>query len=85
MSATAPGTVLLAMPPLYLALGIFLPLITTNCAVMGVTILVQREGYGLFESVAWGLAYGLGFTLALLLMWRFMSFCTSFCWTICHF
>jgi len=57
-----------AMPPLYLALGIFLPLITTNCAVMGVTILVQREGYGLFESVVWGLAYGLGFTLALLLM-----------------
>lgn len=57
-----------AMPPLYLALGIFLPLITTNCAVMGVTILVQREGYGLFESMVWGLAYSLGFTLALLLM-----------------
>lgn len=57
-----------AMPPLYLALGIFLPLITTNCAVMGVTILVQREGYGLFESIVWGLAYSLGFTLALLLM-----------------
>lgn len=57
-----------AMPPLYAALGIFLPLITTNCAVMGVAILVQREGYDLLESLVWGLAYGLGFVLALLLM-----------------
>ena len=57
-----------AMPPLYSALGIFLPLITTNCAVMGVTILVQREGYDLIESLVWGLAYSVGFTLALLLM-----------------
>lgn len=57
-----------AMPPLYSALGIFLPLITTNCAVMGVTILVQREGYDLIESLVWGLAYSIGFTLALLLM-----------------
>ena len=57
-----------AMPPLYSALGIFLPLITTNCAVMGVTILVQREGYHLIESLVWGLAYSVGFTLALLLM-----------------
>ena len=57
-----------AMPPLYSALGIFLPLITTNCAVLGVTILVQREGYDLIESLVWGLAYSVGFTLALLLM-----------------
>lgn len=57
-----------AVPPLYAALGIFLPLITTNCAVMGVAIMVQREGYGLLEGLVWGLAYGLGFTLALLLM-----------------
>lgn len=57
-----------AMPPLYAALGIFLPLITTNCAVMGVAILVQREGYDLLDSLIWGLAYGLGFVLALLLM-----------------
>lgn len=57
-----------AMPPLYSALGIFLPLITTNCAVMGVTILVQREGYDLLESLVWGMAYSVGFTLALLLM-----------------
>ena len=57
-----------AVPPLYAALGIFLPLITTNCAVMGVAILVQREGFGLLESVIWGAAYSVGFTLALLLM-----------------
>ena len=55
-------------PVLYRLLGIFLPLITTNCAVMGVTILVQREGYNLIESLVWGLAYSVGFTLALLLM-----------------
>ena len=57
-----------AVPPLYAALGIFLPLITTNCAVMGVAILVQREGFGLRESMIWGAAYSVGFTLALLLM-----------------
>lgn len=56
------------MPPLYAALGIFLPLITTNCAVMGVAILVQREGYTLVESLVWSLAYGIGFMLALFLM-----------------
>lgn len=55
-------------PPLYAALGIFLPLITTNCAVMGVAILVQREEYDLLTSVLYGLASSLGFTLALLLM-----------------
>ena len=55
-------------PPLYAALGIFLPLITTNCAVMGVAILVQREGYNLIESLIWGLAYSVGFLLALVLM-----------------
>lgn len=55
-------------PPLYAALGIFLPLITTNCAVMGVAILVQREEYNLLTSVLYGLASSLGFTLALLLM-----------------
>ena len=56
------------VPPLYSALGIYLPLITTNCAVMGVTILVQREGYGLVESLLNALGYSLGFFLALLLM-----------------
>ena len=42
------------VPPLYAALGIFLPLITTNCAVMGVAILVQREEYDLLTSVLYG-------------------------------
>lgn len=57
-----------AMPSLYSALGIFLPLITTNCAVMGVAILVQREEYDLLTSVLYGGASAVGFTLALLLM-----------------
>lgn len=57
-----------ALPPLYAALGIFLPLITTNCAVMGVAILVQREGYDLVTSLLYGVGYSLGFILALLLM-----------------
>lgn len=56
------------MPALYSALGIYLPLITTNCAVMGVTILVQREGFTLFESLFNALGYSLGFFLALMLM-----------------
>ena len=56
------------VPPLYAALGIFLPLITTNCAVMGVAILVQREEYDLLTSVLYGGASAVGFTLALPLM-----------------
>ena len=56
------------VPPLYSSLGISLPLITTNCAVMGVTILVQREGFTLFESLFNALGYSLGFFLALMLM-----------------
>ena len=55
-------------PTLYSQLGIFLPLITTNCAVMGVAILVQREEYDLLTSVLYGGASAVGFTLALLLM-----------------
>lgn len=56
------------VPPLYSALGIYLPLITTNCAVMGVAILVQREGYGLVEGLLYALGYSMGFFLALMLM-----------------
>lgn len=56
------------VPPLYAALGIFLPLITTNCAVMGVAILVQREQYDLVTSLCYALASSLGFVLALILM-----------------
>lgn len=56
------------VPPLYSALGIFLPLITTNCAVMGVTILVQREEYDLGTSLLYAVAASAGFLLALILM-----------------
>ena len=62
------GLVQKAIPPLYSALGIFLPLITTNCAVMGVTILVQREEYDLTTSLLYAVASSLGFMLALILM-----------------
>ena len=55
-------------PTLYSQLGIFLPLITTNCAVMGVTILVQREEYDLTTSLLYAVASSLGFVLALILM-----------------
>ncbi len=56
------------VPPLYAALGIFLPLITTNCAVMGVAILVQREKFDLVTSVLYAVAASAGFMLALILM-----------------
>ena len=54
-------------PSLYQALGIFLPLITTNCAVLGVALLNVREGYNLVESVVNGISGALGFTLAIVL------------------
>ncbi len=57
-----------AIPPLYASLGIFLPLITTNCCVLGVTLLVQRERYDLVEALLYAFATGAGFLLALLLM-----------------
>ena len=57
-----------AIPPLYASLGIFLPLITTNCCVLGVTLLVQREQYDLLSSLLYAFATGAGFLLALLLM-----------------
>lgn len=52
-------------PALYQALGIFLPLITTNCAVLGVAILVIQKDYTLAESIAYAFATALGFALAL--------------------
>lgn len=52
-------------PPLYAALGVFLPLITTNCAVLGVAILVTQKGFDLGQSLAYAVATALGFTLAL--------------------
>lgn len=56
------------VPPLYKSLGIFLPLITTNCAVLGVAILVQCKEYDLFTSVLYAVAAAAGFLLALILM-----------------
>lgn len=52
-------------PALYQALGIFLPLITTNCAVLGVAILVIQRDYSLLESVVYAFSTALGFGLAL--------------------
>lgn len=52
-------------PALYQALGVFLPLITTNCAVLGVAILVVQKGINLMESLTYGIATSIGFTLAL--------------------
>ena len=52
-------------PSLYQALGIFLPLITTNCAVLGVAILVIQKDYNLMESVVYAFSTALGFGLAL--------------------
>lgn len=54
-----------AMPSLYTALGVYLPLITTNCAVLGVAILVVQKGFNLMESITYGVATSIGFTLAL--------------------
>jgi electron transport complex protein RnfA len=55
------------IPPLYVALGVYLPLITTNCAVLGVTILNIDEGYGFLESLVCALGAGAGFLLAMVL------------------
>jgi electron transport complex protein RnfA len=54
--------------PLYQALGIFLPLITTNCAVLGVAILVIKKNYNLLEGVVFGGSTALGFGLALIIL-----------------
>lgn len=55
------------VPSLYQALGIYLPLITTNCAVLGVALLNTQYGYGFIESVVYGITGGIGFTIAILL------------------
>lgn len=54
-----------ALPALYEALGIYLPLITTNCAVLGVALLNIQNGYNFLESVVYGVTGGLGFLLAI--------------------
>ena len=55
-------------PALYKALGIFLPLITTNCAILGLTLFMVLRDYAFLESVVFGLGAGIGFTLALVIM-----------------
>ena len=55
------------VPALYGALGIYLPLITTNCAVLGAALLNIQKGYSFGESVAFGFASALGFTMAILI------------------
>ena len=54
--------------PLYQALGIFLPLITTNCAVLGVAILVIKKNYNLLEGVVFGASTAIGFGFALVIL-----------------
>jgi len=54
--------------PLYRALGIFLPLITTNCAILGLALLLVMRDYTFTESISFGLGAGVGFTLALTIM-----------------
>ena len=56
-----------ALPALYQSLGIYLPLITTNCAVLGVALLNIQNGYTFLESVVYGITGGIGFTLAIVL------------------
>lgn len=54
-------------PSLYQALGVFLPLITTNCAVLGISILVVQKGYNLLEGITYAIGISLGFTLAMVI------------------
>ena len=56
-----------SIPTLYTALGSYLPLITTNCAVLGVALLNVQNGYNFIESVVYGITGGLGFLLAIYL------------------
>lgn len=57
-----------AMPPLYNALGVYLPLITTNCAVLGVALTNVQKSYSILESVVNGVATALGFMISIVLM-----------------
>ena len=55
-------------PTLYAALGVFLPLITTNCAVLGVAIIVAQKDFGFVHSLVYAIATAIGFALALVIM-----------------
>jgi len=57
-----------ASPALYMSLGIFLPLITVNCAILGAILFMQIRSYGFVQSVAFGAGSGLGWWLAILLL-----------------
>ena len=57
-----------SMPALYQSLGVFLPLITTNCAVLGVALNAVTYEYNLLETVVYGLATGIGFMIAIVLL-----------------
>ena len=56
------------MPSLYEALGVYLPLITTNCAVLGVALNNVQDGYTILESVVNGFATAVGFTIAIVIL-----------------
>lgn len=56
------------MPDLYKALGIYLPLITTNCAILGAVIINMNEKFNLIESLIFGVASGLGWMLSIMLL-----------------
>jgi electron transport complex protein RnfA len=56
------------MPALYQSLGVYLPLITTNCAVLGVALNSVTKGYSFIESVVYGIATAVGFFIAIVLM-----------------
>ena len=57
-----------AMPPLYNALGVYLPLITTNCAVLGVALTNVQKSYSILEGLIYGIGTAVGFTVAIVLM-----------------
>ena len=56
------------MPPLYNALGVYLPLITTNCVVLGVSLNCVTKGYNILEGVVYGFSTAVGFTIAIVIM-----------------
>lgn len=57
-----------AMPPLYNALGVYLPLITTNCAVLGVALTNVQKRYEIYEGVIYGIGTSVGFLIAIVIM-----------------
>lgn len=57
-----------SMPPLYEALGVYLPLITTNCAVLGVALTNVQKSYSILESVINGVGTAIGFTIAIVML-----------------